>query len=1154
MKRLIFVTLAFLVGCNGMGSSGNRFLPSGPAGTDAVGANAAGNGFGARPIGDARRRKAKVRLKLTVPHRRHHARALAHPSTISSATQSVGISINGGAAQVFNTTPTSPGCVIGPSGTTCTFTVNAAIGSDTLAVTTYSATGGGGTALDRGSAVVSIVAGKANMPSITLGPVVSTTANTGIGSLRYAIGAANNGDTIMFLLPAGSVVALTSPITVTGNVSVAGPGVTASLRHGGRVQHATYSGVTLSGGNAQQIFVINAGATMTLSGLILTAGKAAVAHQPGGAIYNQGTLSLVGDTFTGNSSIVSTVVRAHPAHVHQFKPAKNGRHSPPQNPEVLHPHACSDTYYEGGAVYNNGTLNVTGSTFDGNVAASNFFPAPLGSTNCEYGYGGAIYNDQYGILTSSGNLYTNNQAYDGGAVYNYSRYGQATFTSDTFTSNSGCTATSGCPTLGCTGTGCTSYAYGYGAAISDEYGPGITITGSVFSGNVVGNSANGFGEGGALYLDSGNPSITGSTFTNNQAGGGTTDCSAGEGGAIAAYYPLALNNDTFTGNQAGGDENGYGGAIYADGSGHQVIGSNDTFASNTASGTGSTCHADGDAYGGAVYAYYGAQLSNSSFQSNVSTSAYAAYGGAVYVEDPSKFANDTFASNTAVGKGTGPVNSYGYGGALYAAGDTTLSNSSFTGNVAEALGTQAHQAYGGAIYNDSTLGSTKDTFTSNSASETGSASADAYGGAVYTDSSFISNGDSYQSNAVTSAGTGYGGAIENDSAMAVTGGTFTSNSTTSSGNDSEGGAIYNDGTPATITNATLNSNSATATGGHFAAGGGIYDASGIVVSGSTIASNSALNEGGGLFLDSGTETLANDKIASNQVTSADGYGGGGGIYGNNGFTLTNSTVSGNGVTISGSIAHSGGGGIYNNAGMTITASTISGNAVAGASSGTNDGGGGIYNYDDATVQNSTVTGNSSSFSGGGIEIYDPTLSYHVNLINVTVFGNAATSLGGNVDDAYRITNLTNAVVGGGSAATGPDVANAGTITSGGYNIVATAFNPAGTYNGTTTGNVTADPLLLALANNGGPTFTDADTSSSPGKGHIPFAASACGSGGMGSNVDQRGFARGAGGVCDSGAFEFGGTPSLVHRYVPPVHTDLNKPKRHTPHRHPRPAP
>ena len=86
---------------------------------------------------------------------------------------------------------------------------------------------------------------------------------------------------------------------------------------------------------------------------------------------------------------------------------------------MRHPH-CSTTYVPGGAIYNDATLIVSGTTFDGNTVNSDF-------ASCIYGYGGAVFNDYYGIFLSTGNLYTNNAAYEGGAVFNYSEYGQASF-------------------------------------------------------------------------------------------------------------------------------------------------------------------------------------------------------------------------------------------------------------------------------------------------------------------------------------------------------------------------------------------------------------------------------------------------------------------------------------------------------------------------------------------------------------------------------------------------------------------------------------------------------------------------------------------------------------------------------------------------------
>ena len=632
MKRLIFVAVAFLVGCNGMGSGANRFLPGSPGGADsAVSVPQA--------VQDGRRgEKTKVHLTMTIPkrHRRDEARNV-HPSTISSLTQSVSIAVNGGGAAVYNATPSSAACNVTTGGTVCTFVVNAPVGSDTFVIATYSSVGGGGTKLDQGSAVFNVVRGKNNAPSIRLGPVVTNSADAGLGSLRYAIGAANPGDTIMLLLPASSTIALAGPLTVSNRLSIAGPGVTASARRHGRHPDATYTGVTLSGGGTQQIFAIQAGATVTISGLILANGSASTTS--GGAINNAGTLTLVSDVFTNNSTSVQTplAIRApHPKHVR--KASRRGAPAPAHDTRVRRPH-CSSVYQIGGAIYNNATLSVSGTTFDGNAVVTNI-------ASCIYGYGGAIFNDIHGVLTSSGNTYTNNGAYEGGAVYNYSEYGQASFSGDTFHANTGCTAAIGCPTSGCATT-CTSIAEGYGAAIYDDYGPGISVTNCLFENNVVGGVSGGsYGEGGALYLDEGAVTISGSTFTSNLAGGGATNESEGEGGAIywdGSSSGLRLINDTFTGNAAGGDDHGEGGAINAY---YPITGSGDTFTSNVAFGNGSAQYMNGEAEGGAIYEDDGLNLTGSKFSSNSATGAYEGEGGAIFSDDPTVLSSDTFASNS----------------------------------------------------------------------------------------------------------------------------------------------------------------------------------------------------------------------------------------------------------------------------------------------------------------------------------------------------------------------------------------------------------------------------------------------------------------------------------------------------------------------------
>ncbi|MBV8153655.1 MAG: hypothetical protein JOY98_04500, partial [Candidatus Eremiobacteraeota bacterium] len=712
MKRwfAVCIALVFVTGCSGMGGGGNRFLPA--PGTSNV---AAGASAGVQAAATHRGPSLPVYVRVRIPRRHRGEHAPMHPATISPLTQSLSIVVNGGRAQTFNATTSSPNCSTGASGLTCTFKAAAPAGTDTFVVSTYTGTNGTGTILDQGIAVIVIAKGKANSPSITLGPVVSTASDSGMGSLRYAIGNANPGDTILFTLPAGTIVTLASPITISNRVSIAGPGVTTSVRERrnkvGMKENLTFSGVTISGNNANQVFIVKAGAIVTISGLIITAGLASVAHNPGGAISNSGYLTLAGDAVTASTSLVTTLrtirTKTHRAHrPHHADPNQPPRPAEPVRVANLHPHCVPHDQY-GGGVYNGGTLIVNGSTFSGNAVAD--------VNSCSSGYGGAIYNDYYAPqLSVSNSTFSGNGGYEGGAAYNYSYYGSASFTNDVFTGNVGCSVGNGCPAI-CPSpsSSCTSYGDGYGAAIYDDEGPGVDITGSTFNNNVAGGGNGGYGEGGALYLDTQNPILTNNTFVNNVAGGGIGNCSYGYGGAI--YFSgdqMQLNGNTFTNNFAGGDKYGDGGAIYQS---DFMNASNNTFTGNQAVGSGSPCFTNGYGYGGAVYGDDYLTMVNSTFTGNVATGSEEGYGGALVLYDYTTLTNDTFTNNAAIGTGATDNDSYAYGGALYTDDYVKIGNSTFTGNMGNAVGPYGYEVYGGTIYNTDTLNLTNNTFASNSA-------------------------------------------------------------------------------------------------------------------------------------------------------------------------------------------------------------------------------------------------------------------------------------------------------------------------------------------------------------------------------------------------------------------------------------------------------
>lgn len=1103
MKRWIAVTVAlvFIAGCSGIGGSGNRLLP----GID-----------GLSP--DTHRENLRAYVTMRIPRHHRGEREPMHPSTISPFTESVGIAVNGGHNNVFDTTPASPDCSIGNTGTTCTFAIAVRAGNDTFVVSTYSGAGGTGVILNRGTAVIAIAKGKTNSVHVSLGIVVSTTADSGQGSLRYAIGSANPGDTVMFTLAAGTTITVATPITLNTNVSIAGPGVTASTRvhrtRRGIKSNTTFSGITISGGGAHQVFVVNAGVTATISGLIVTDGSASVLHHPGGAISNLGTLTLTGDAITDSTSLVTTL-RTH------------------RRAAILHPH-CTTLNEYGGGVYNNGTLTITGSTFDSNVVSN--------VNACSSGFGGAIYNDQYGTLTSTGNTYSNNGGYEGGAVYNNSTYGQAFFTNDKFVSNFGCAAANGCATTGCVvASSCSNYAQGDGGAIYDNDGPGITVTSSTFTGNVVGgDSPDSIGEGGALYLGTGAPLLAGSTFVSNEAGGGTSNCSDGEGGAIyeSAAGALEIDADTFTNNFAGGDSYGRGGAIYNNSNADR--GSDDTFTGNVTFGNGSDCATSNETgIGGAIYANYGLNLSNSAFSSNVATGEIKGEGGAIYENAASVLSGDTFTSNSVVGTSVNDDDSYGYGAAIYNGNSLKVSNSTFTSNSAQCIGPYGHECYGGAIYDSGGLTSSNDTFSSNTASTDYPDNGYVDGAAIYGSAVLSSTRDTFKSNKGTSSYEGDGGAIYNTGITNLSGDTFTSNAITGT-EYAYGGAAELDAGNSTVENSTFSGNTA-GTGTQEGYGGGVYLDQSAVIGGSTFSGNTATSGGGGLY-DAGGAAIISSSFTGNTVSAALPYYGGGGIYEDSSEEIEDSTISGNTVNPIG--LYAGGGGIYVDSSVALIDSTVSGNTTTGNLAAT--GGGGIFNYKNLAVANSTITGNSSTTNGGGLFNYNS--GGNALLANATIYQNKAAGSGGNIENDYTLI-MDNTIAAGGSAATGLDVDNPGTLTEGDYNLIQAPVTGNAT-GGTKSNDILGkDPKLLALANNGGPTYTNADQAStiSPGTAYITWSAASNGTCGNVTDMgaDQRGYTRGAGLKCDIGAYEFSGAPSAIR----PHFKHPNWPNEHYRHHH-----
>jgi len=254
-------------------------------------------------------------------------------------------------------------------------------------------------------------------------------------------------------------------------------------------------------------------------------------------------------------------------------------------------------------------------------------------------------------------------------------------------------------------------------------------------------------------------------------------------------------------------------------------------------------------------------------------------------------------------------------------------------------------------------------------------------------------------------------------------------------------------------------------------GGGMYNnASSPKLYNVTFYANSTTYDGGGMYNTLSNPTLENVTFSSNTAVN----GRGGGIFnGGSNPTLTNVTFSSNSAT-------TGGGMVNVSSSPSLTNVTFSSNSATT--------GGGMYN------------------EGGS----NPTLT------NVTSSGNTATSGGGMYNDAGFLV-IKDSIFWGDST----EFANTGNLLI--YDSLIQGGCPA-----LANCNVnirTTDPMLGALADNGGYTLTMALGSGSPAidAGNNLTCAAA----------DQRGYARPADGdgngtaVCDMGAYEYLANPTAV---------------------------
>lgn len=516
----------------------------------------------------------------------------------------------------------------------------------------------------------------------------------------------------------------------------------------------------------------------------------------------------------------------------------------------------------------------------------------------------------------------------------------------------------------------------------------------------------------------------------------------------------------------------------------------------------------------------------------------AQQGGGIRAFGPLTLQNATITSNTAGSGGDASINTTsaggggGRGGGIYGIAPLNITNSVISDNFAGAGGNGGYPGNpiagtfggtggaggsGGGIYCDVCIAVTisGSTISGNRAGQGGSggfADTPGNGGGGGEGGGVFGKGVLLQSSAVTDNRAGAGG---------VAGGDPSGNNTAASGFGGQGGGLALFGDNATITNSTITLNRSGA-GGSAAFGAPAGSAN------TSIAGSGG--DGGGLYVAiDNLASIAGTTIADNQTggggNSARGIAGSGGRGG--GIALTSGTQQASATlrtsTISGNLTGNGG----NSSGT--TANNFPGNGGAGA---------GAYVFGgfvplNATIENSTVTANTTGSGGtsgflqnggtggqaAGLHI-GPQAS--ANLTHLTIAANATgnggmgtvgpgarpdggglfmTSNGGASTVSVRNTILASNLPANCLAESSP------TVTDLGGHVIFGVQCP------TLLNGLTSDPLLGALADNGGPTQTMALPEGSPALDVIAASGAGC------LSTDQRGTSRPQGSACDAGAFE-----------------------------------
>jgi hypothetical protein len=222
---------------------------------------------------------------------------------------------------------------------------------------------------------------------------VTSTADSGAGTLREALASASDGDTVDFSV-SGTITLTSGQLVVNNSLTISGPGA---------------ANLAVNGNAASRVFYISSGKTVTISGLTITNGRKSgigIESVGAGILNGHATLTVSNYTISGNSAagngggIYNSGDFFGSATLTVNNSTISGN-SVPASGGGIHNHGVS---------FGSATLTVNNSTISGNSAGG--------------GGGGGIFNDGSSSgsapLTVSNCTTSGNSAVSGGGgIYNY---------------------------------------------------------------------------------------------------------------------------------------------------------------------------------------------------------------------------------------------------------------------------------------------------------------------------------------------------------------------------------------------------------------------------------------------------------------------------------------------------------------------------------------------------------------------------------------------------------------------------------------------------------------------------------------------------------------------------------------------------------------